>query len=399
MCQYSSIDGVPNDWHLVHLGARATGGAGAVIVEASGVVPEGRISPDDSGIWSDEQVAAFRRITAFLSDHGAVPGIQIAHAGRKASVTAPWRGSRPLGPEERGWQPVGPSAVPFDDGWLVPRELAVSEIADIVEAFAASARRAHAAGFRLLEIHAAHGYLLHEFLSPLSNLRTDAYGGDFAGRTRLLLEVVEAVRAAWPAELPLAVRISASDWVEGGWSLEDSVVLAAQLGPLGVDLVDCSSGGNSPAQQIPLGPGYQVPFAAAIRERADIATAAVGLITEAEQAEDILQAGDADVVLLGRESLRDASWPCARRPSSASTAKRGPRSTCEPGPARLRRVDGPVAPQRARPVADRRGRRPARTHSGTRSTSRGSPTSSGIRATGSPSTTARRCSRAPRPRS
>jgi 2,4-dienoyl-CoA reductase-like NADH-dependent reductase (Old Yellow Enzyme family) len=309
MCQYSSVDGVPNDWHLVHLGARATGGGGAVIVEASGVVPEGRISPDDSGIWSDEQVAAFRRITAFLSEHGAVPGIQIAHAGRKASVSAPWRGGQPLGPDERGWQPVGPSAEPFDDGWHVPRELDVAEIGDVVEAFADAARRSLAAGFRLLEIHAAHGYLLHEFLSPLSNRRTDAYGGDFAGRARLPLEVVEAVRAAWPAELPLSVRISASDWVEGGWSLEDSVAFASRLGPLGVDLVDCSSGGNSPAQQIPLAPGYQVPFAAAIRERAGIATAAVGLITEPQQAEDILRAGEADVVLLGRESLRDPSWP------------------------------------------------------------------------------------------
>ncbi len=309
MCQYSSVEGVPTDWHLVHLGARATGGAGAVIVEASGVTPEGRISPDDSGIWSDDQVAAFRRITAFVSEHGAVPGIQIAHAGRKASVDAPWRGGRRLDPGERGWQPVGPSAVPFDDGWHVPRELTAGEIGDVVEAFAAAARRSHAAGFRLLEIHAAHGYLLNSFLSPLSNLRTDAYGGDFAGRTRLLLEVVEAVRAAWPAELPLTVRISASDWVEGGWSLDDSVALAALLGPLGVDLVDCSSGGNSPAQQIALGPGYQVPFAAAIRQRAGIATGAVGLITEPQQAEDILQAGEADVVLLGRESLRDASWP------------------------------------------------------------------------------------------
>ena len=309
MCQYSSLDGVPNDWHLVHLGARATGGAGAVLVEASGITPEGRISPDDSGIWSDEQVAAFRRITAFVSKHGAVPGIQIAHAGRKASVSPPWLGGKPLGPDERGWQPVGPSALPFDDGWLMPRELGSGELGDVVEAFVASARRAQAAGFRLLEIHAAHGYLLHSFLSPLSNLRSDAYGGDFAGRTRLVLEVVEAVRAVWPAELPLSVRISASDWVEGGWALDDSVALATLLGPLGVDLVDCSSGGNSPAAQIPLDPGYQVPFAAAIRRRAGIATGAVGLITESRQAEDILQAGDADVVLLGRASLRDASWP------------------------------------------------------------------------------------------
>jgi 2,4-dienoyl-CoA reductase-like NADH-dependent reductase (Old Yellow Enzyme family) len=309
MCQYSSLAGVPGDWHLVHLGARATGGAGAVIVEASAVSPEGRISPDDSGIWSSDQVEAFRRITAFLSEHGAVPGIQIAHAGRKASVDAPWRGGRPLGPDGRGWTPVAPSAVPFDDGWHVPRELSANGIADVVAAFAASAQRALAAGFRLLEVHAAHGYLIHEFLSPLSNRRSDAYGGDFAGRTRLLREIAEAVREVWPAELPLAVRISATDWVDGGWTLEDSIAVAALLGPLGVDIVDCSSGGNSPAQQIALGPGYQVPFAAAVRRGAGIATAAVGLITEPQQAEDILQAGDADVILLGRASLRDASWP------------------------------------------------------------------------------------------
>ncbi len=309
MCQYSSDEGLPTDWHLVHLGARATGGAGAVIVEASAVTPEGRISPDDSGIWSDAHGEAFRPITSFLSEHGAVPGIQIAHAGRKASNAAPWLGGATLGPAERGWQPVGPSAVAYDDGWHVPRALTEAEIGAVVEAFAAAARRAHAAGFRLLEVHAAHGYLLHEFLSPLSNLRADGYGGDFAGRTRLTLEVVEAVRAAWPAELPLSVRLSASDWVDGGWTLEDSIELAKLLGRLGADLVDCSSGGLSPAQQIALGPGYQVPFAAAIRRAAGIATAAVGLITEPHQAEAILQAGEADVVLLGRESLRDPSWP------------------------------------------------------------------------------------------
>jgi 2,4-dienoyl-CoA reductase-like NADH-dependent reductase (Old Yellow Enzyme family) len=309
MCQYSSVDGAPTDWHLVHLGARATGGAGAVIVEASAVTPEGRISPDDSGIWSDEHVGAFERIASFISEHNAVPGIQIAHAGRKASVSAPWRGGTPLGPDERGWQPVAPSAIAYDDGWHVPRALEESELPEIVEAFAQAARRSHAAGFRLLEVHAAHGYLLNEFLSPLSNLRTDGYGGDFAGRTRLLLEVVEAVRAAWPADLPLSVRISATEWVEGGWSIDDSVALARLLGPLGVDLVDCSSGGNSPAQQIALGPGYQVPFASAVRAGAGVATAAVGLITEPQQAEDILRSGEADVVLLGRESLRDASWP------------------------------------------------------------------------------------------
>ena len=309
MCQYSSLDGVPNAWHLVHLGARAVGGAGAVIVEASGVTPEGRISPDDSGIWSDAQVEAFKPITAFIGEHGAVPGIQIAHAGRKASTDAPWRGGRPLGADERGWQVVGPSPVAYGDGWHLPHELTAAEIGDVVEAFAAAARRSLAAGFRLLEVHAAHGYLLHEFLSPLSNLRSDEYGGDFAARTRLLLEVVQAVRAAWPAELPLSVRVSASDWVDGGWSLTDSIELAKRLGPLGVDLVDCSSGGLSPAQEIPLGPGYQVPFASAIRLGAGIATAAVGLITEAAQAEEILASGEADVILLGRESLRDPSWP------------------------------------------------------------------------------------------
>jgi 2,4-dienoyl-CoA reductase-like NADH-dependent reductase (Old Yellow Enzyme family) len=309
MCQYSSDDGVPTHWHLVHLGARATGGAGAVMVEASAVAPEGRISPDDSGIWNDRQVEAFRPIAAFLDEHGAVPGIQIAHAGRKASTSAPFRGSRPLAQDEGGWQAVAPSALAFDDGWQVPHELTAGEIGDVIESFAAAARRALAAGFRLLEVHAAHGYLLHEFLSPLSNARTDRYGGGFEGRTRLPLEVVEAVRAAWPAELPLSVRISASDWVDGGWALADSIALAKLLGPLGVDIVDCSSGGNSPAQQIALGPGYQVPFSAAIRRDAGIATVAVGLITEPVQAEEILVAGDADVIMLGRESLRDPSWP------------------------------------------------------------------------------------------
>jgi 2,4-dienoyl-CoA reductase-like NADH-dependent reductase (Old Yellow Enzyme family) len=310
-----------------------------VIVEASAVSPEGRISPDDSGIWSDEQVAAFRPITAFLAENGAVPGIQIAHAGRKASVAAPWSGNRALGPDERGWTAVAPSALAYDDGWQVPHELTISEIDGVVEAFATSARRSLAAGFRLLEVHAAHGYLLHEFLSPLSNLRRDRYGGDFAGRSRLLLEVIAAVRASWPAELPLSVRISASDWVEGGWTLQESVALATLLVPLGVDIVDCSSGGLSPLQQIALGPGYQVPFSAAIRQGADVATAAVGLITEPQQAEDILQAGDADVVLLGRESLRDPCWPL--------------RAAAELG---VESDDWPVQYQRARPhVAARTG--------------------------------------------
>ncbi len=310
-----------------------------MIVEASAVSPEGRISPDDSGIWSDEQVAAFRPITAFLAENGAVPGIQIAHAGRKASVDAPWGGNRALGPDEGGWTAVAPSALAYDDGWQVPHELTLSEIGGVVEAFAASAQRSLAAGFRLLEVHAAHGYLLHEFLSPLSNLRRDRYGGDFAGRSRLLLEVIAAVRASWPAELPLSVRISASDWVEGGWTLQESVALATLLVPLGVDIVDCSSGGLSPLQQIALGPGYQVPFSAAIRQGADVATAAVGLITEPQQAEDILQAGDADVVLLGRESLRDPCWPL--------------RAAAELG---VESDDWPLQYQRARPhVAARTG--------------------------------------------
>jgi 2,4-dienoyl-CoA reductase-like NADH-dependent reductase (Old Yellow Enzyme family) len=309
MCQYSSRDGAPTEWHLVHLGARAIGGAGAVIVEASAVSPEGRISPADSGIWNDRHVEAFRPITAFIAEQGAIAGIQIAHAGRKASTDAPWRGARPLAPEDGGWEAVAPSALAYQEGWQVPRELSPAEIAGVIDDFEAAAGRALAAGFRLLEVHAAHGYLLHEFLSPLANLRTDAYGGDFRGRTRLLLEVVAAVRRAWPEALPLSVRISATDWVDGGWSLEDSVALARLLGPLGVDLVDCSSGALSPAQQIPLGPGYQVPFASAIRREGGIATAAVGLITEPAQAEEILAAGDADVILLGRESLRDPSWP------------------------------------------------------------------------------------------
>ncbi len=309
MCMYSSVDGLPTDWHLVHLGARAVGGAGLVMVESSAVTPEGRISPDDSGIWSDAHAEAFRRITAFIAEHGAVPAIQLAHAGRKASTAAPWLGGGPLADDERGWQPVGPSAEAYDEGWRVPHVLTEDEIAGVVEAFAAATRRSLAAGFKLVELHMAHGYLLHEFLSPLANLRDDRYGGSLANRMRLPLEVARAARAAWPAELPLVVRISASDWVEGGWTIDDSVVLASELKAVGVDLIDCSSGGLSPLQQIELRPGYQVPFAAAVRRRAEIATGAVGLITEAGQAEAILAAGEADVVLLAHELLRDPHWP------------------------------------------------------------------------------------------
>ncbi len=309
MCQYSSRDGFPTDWHLVHLGARATGGAGAVLVEATAVTADGRISPDDSGIWTDEHADAFAPIARFIGEQGAVPGIQLAHAGRKASVHAPWLGGGPVGPDERGWTPVAPSAVAFADGWHVPRALDAAELPGIVAAFVAGARRAEAAGFRAVELHMAHGYLLHEFLSPLANRRDDAYGGDLEGRMRLPLEVAAAVRDAWPDALPLLARISATDWVEGGWTLDESVVLAGRLKALGVDLVDCSSGGLHPEQAIALGPGYQVPFAAEVRARAGVPTGAVGLITEPEQAQAIVEEGRADAVLLARASLRDASWP------------------------------------------------------------------------------------------
>ncbi|HWP35068.1 MAG TPA: NADH:flavin oxidoreductase/NADH oxidase [Thermodesulfobacteriota bacterium] len=309
MCQYSSDEGLPTDWHLVHLGSRAVGGAGLVMVEATAVVPEGRISPWDSGIWSDRHAEAFRRIVAFVKAQGAVAGIQLAHAGRKASVEVPWRGGRPIPPGAGGWQPVAPSPVPFAEGYPVPRALTEADIEEVVAAFAAAARRALAAGFEVVEIHMAHGYLLHEFLSPLSNRRTDGYGGSLERRARLPLRVAAAVREAWPAHLPLFVRISATDWVEGGWDLPQAVQFARWLKELGVDLVDCSSGGLVPTARIPVGPGYQVPFAAAIRREAGIATGAVGLITAPEQAEQIVATGQADAVLLARELLRHPYWP------------------------------------------------------------------------------------------
>lgn len=309
MCQYSAADGIPGDWHLVHLGARATGGAALVLFEATAVSPEARISPADLGIWSDAHIEPLRRIASFVSSQGAIPGIQLAHAGRKASTAAPWQDRGPLPPERGGWQPLAPSALPFDDGWLVPKALTTGELEKVVEDFAAAARRAHAAGFRVVEVHAAHGYLLHQFLSPLSNRREDDFGGSFESRARLPLAVVEAVRRAWPDELPLFVRISATDWVEGGWGLEQSLELARRLAALGVDLVDCSSGGLSPLQEIPLEPGYQVPFAEAVRKGAGVATGAVGLITGARQAEEIVAAGKADAVLLARELLRNPTWP------------------------------------------------------------------------------------------
>lgn len=305
MCQYSSEDGFATDWHLVHLGSRAVGGAGLVIAEASAVTPEGRITPADLGIWKDEHIEQLTRIVRFVHGQGARAGIQLAHAGRKASMAPPSQGERLLSAAEGGWTPVAPSAIPFSEKYATPQALEKAGINGVVEAFRAATGRALKAGFDLVEIHSAHGYLLHEFLSPLSNKRTDEYGGAFENRARLLLRVVDAVRAAWPEEKPLIVRISASDWTEGGWAADDSVALAKLLKEHGVDLVDCSSGGNVAGAHIPLTPGYQVPFAARIRQEAGIATAAVGLITTPAQAAAIVAGGEADLVLLAREMLRD----------------------------------------------------------------------------------------------
>ncbi|GAA1160333.1 NADH:flavin oxidoreductase/NADH oxidase [Streptomyces hebeiensis] len=317
MCQYSADTtgpdtGAPNDWHFAHLAARASGGTGLILVEATAVSPEGRISPADLGIWNDTQVAAFRRITDFITSQGSVPGIQIAHAGRKASTDLPWQGGAPLGPGAGGWQTLAPSAVPFAETDPLPAELTVDEIQEIVGQFAAAARRAREAGFQVVEVHGAHGYLIGEFLSPHSNRRTDAYGGSFENRARFALEVVDAVRAEWPEDLPVFFRVSATDWLdEGGWTADDTVRLADELLAHGVDLLDVSSGGNAPRVRIPTGPGYQVPFAARVKAETRLPVAAVGLITEPEQAEKIITNGEADAVLLGRELLRDPSW--ARR--------------------------------------------------------------------------------------
>ncbi|MFJ8074157.1 NADH:flavin oxidoreductase/NADH oxidase [Streptomyces sp. NPDC096176] len=314
MCQYSAEvfgpnAGVVRDWHFAHYAARAAGGTGLILVEATAVSPEGRISPADLGIWNDTQVQAFRRITAFLGSQGTVPGIQLAHAGRKASTDRPWKGGAPVGPEEHGWQPLAPSAIAFDEGHPVPDELTSTEIAEIVGQFADAARRALDAGFRVAEIHGAHGYLIGEFLSPHSNHRTDEYGGSFENRVRFALEVVDAVRAVWPEELPLFFRISATDWLEGsGWTPDDTVRFATLLKAHGVDLLDVSSGGNAVRVHIPTGPGYQVPFAARVKAETDLPVAAVGMITDAQQAEKILANGEADAVLLGRELLRNPFW-------------------------------------------------------------------------------------------
>lgn len=323
MCQYSSVDGMATDWHLIHLGSRAVGGAALVCVEATAVEPRGRISPEDMGLWSDVHAEPLARIARFVAAQGAVPGIQLAHAGRKASVTRPWAqpaqpgapsaaipstGDRPLGDGEGGWQPLAPSAVPFAAGWREPHALSVAEIGEVVARFRDAAVRACDAGFQWLELHAAHGYLMHEFLSPLANQRSDDWGGSFHDRCRFVVEVVRAVRRVWPDRLPLAIRLSCTDWVPGGWTPDDSVALATRLKGEGVDLVDCSSGGVVPGVKIPVGAGYQVPLAEAVR-KAGVLTAAVGLITEPTHADEIVRNGRADLVMLARELLRDPYWP------------------------------------------------------------------------------------------
>jgi 2,4-dienoyl-CoA reductase-like NADH-dependent reductase (Old Yellow Enzyme family) len=311
MCEYSSTDGLASDWHLVHLGSRAVGGAGLVMTEATAVTADGRISPEDLGLWNDAQVPMLERIVRFIELHGAVAGIQLAHAGRKASTFRPWasrHGAVPV--EDGGWRPVwAPSAIPFSPDYPAPTALDPQGITSVIAAFAVATRRALAAGFRVIELHAAHGYLLQEFLSPLSNHRTDAYGGSFENRTRLVREVIHAIREAWPPDRLLFVRISATEWTEGGWGIDDSIALARQIAPLGVDLIDCSSGGNTVTVQAPVGPGYQVALSAAVHRGASIPTGAVGVITDFAQADMIVRNGDADLVLLARQFLRDPYWP------------------------------------------------------------------------------------------
>ena len=322
MCQYSSEDGSASDWHLVHLGSRAVGGAGLVIAEATAVSPEGRITPGDAGIWADKHIEPLARITRFVKQHGAVAGIQLAHAGRKASAAVPWKGGAHLADSAGGWRPVAPSAVAFGGELTkVPHALSAPEISQVQADFVAAAKRSLAAGYEWMELHSAHGYLSHEFLSPLSNQRTDTYGGSFENRIRFLLETTRAVRAVWPERLPYSIRLSCSDWVDGGWDLEQSVELSRRLKAEGVDLIDCSSGGAVGTAKISVGPGFQVPFAEKIRREAGVATAAVGMITEARQADAIIRSGQADLVLLAREELRDPYWPAhaARILGHAST--------------------------------------------------------------------------------
>ena len=305
MCQYSSVDGFANDWHLVHLGSRAIGGVSLIIQEATAVSPEGRISPEDLGIWKDEHIEKLQQINKFISDQNAIPGIQLAHAGRKASVSAPWNGNKKLDTTQGGWQTVAPSAIGYHDNEATPLAMDSEAIQKVISDFKDATKRAVQAGYKVVEIHAAHGYLLHQFLSPLSNVRTDKYGGSFENRIRLTLEVVEAVQTEWPSNLPLFVRISATDWADGGWNAEESVALSKILKDKGVDLIDVSSGALVSHQKIPVGPNYQVPFADQIKSEAGILTGAVGLITEAKQAEEIVATGKADIVLFARESLRD----------------------------------------------------------------------------------------------
>lgn len=309
MCQYMASSGQSNSWHLVHYGSRAVGGAGLIIQEATAVSPEGRISPADLGLYSDEQIAGLAEITAFVREHGAIAGIQLAHAGRKAGCSKAWEGGKQLSATEGGWQTVAPSALPFFAEDNPPVSLDDEGIAKVILDFRSAARRAHKAGFQVVEIHAAHGYLLHQFLSPLSNYRTDKYGGSFENRSRLLLEVVAAIREVWPDHLPLFVRISATDWADGGWDVEEAVKLSSLLKAAGVDLIDASSGGLVPTAKIPVGPGYQVQFAEKIRKETGIMTGAVGMITEPQQAEEILQKGQADLIIIGREFLRNPHFP------------------------------------------------------------------------------------------
>jgi 2,4-dienoyl-CoA reductase-like NADH-dependent reductase (Old Yellow Enzyme family) len=335
MCQYSSPDGFATDWHLVHLGSRAVGQAALVFTEATAVNPEGRISPADLGIWKDAHIDKLAQIFRFIKEQGSVPGMQLAHAGRKASTAAPWLGGKPVTPEQGGWTPIfAPSAIAFDEGYQVPSELTREQIAGIVQDFRSAALRALNAGSRVLEIHAAHGYLLHSFLSPLSNRRSDEYGGSFENRSRALQEVITAVREVFPENLPLFLRISATDWAEGGWDLEQSIELARMVKPLGVDLIDCSSGGLLPRVKIPVGPGYQVRFAQEIKRQAGIATAAVGMITSAAQADQIVRTGQADAVIMAREFLRNPYFPALAQfelhqpeawPAQYERARRGAR--------------------------------------------------------------------------
>jgi 2,4-dienoyl-CoA reductase-like NADH-dependent reductase (Old Yellow Enzyme family) len=363
MCQYSADDGMANDWHFVHLGRFALGGAGIVMVEATAVTKEGRITHGDMGLWSDAHIAPLARIAAFLRANGAAPAIQLAHAGRKGSMQRPWFGNGPLNADDflRGdtpWDIVAPSALPLDEGWLLPSELTADGIDDLRDAWRAAAERAIKAGFDILEVHMAHGYLLHSFLSPLSNKRSDKYGGDRAGRMRFPLEVAETVRAAWPADKPMFVRVSSVDGLDGGWTIEDSVAFARELKARGVDAIDCSSGGltgSATAARIPRGYGFQLPFAARIREEADIATMAVGLIVHPQQAEDALKDGAADLIAIGREAMFDPNWPLhaemALGAADGETYASWPKQAGwwlerrEPG---LRKLEGPPLPFRTR---------------------------------------------------